>query len=385
MSSALKRSRRFIDARNDWQYQREVAPVNTSGNQFIEGQKSFRQVITAFDNINCHGKYLGDGSLLTNVLGTDVTKLPLAGGTMTGSLTLTAPAKFIGDGSALTGVIATDDTKVLKVGDTMTGSLTLTAPAKFIGDGSLLTNVISTDNTKVLKAGDTMTGSLTLTAPAKFIGDGSLLTNVISTDVTKLPLAGGTMTGNIAFNSASCTILNSTASAIMTLGTGLGSFVMNGTSIQYAQPLVPTASALPSSTTQIGGSATVTGSSLSRSSSGTALSFANVTLTPGVWNIRGHLRIQSAGGNDFDLTKWGNWFNTSVAAPTVAPYNTTTEGEFNISNNPRYSQNTGEKLNSVSFILSLAISTTIYQCAFIQFGGGGTVNAYMSLTYTRVA
>ena len=193
------------------------------------------------------------------------------------------------------------------------------------------------------------------------------------------------MTGNIAFNSASCTILNSTASAIMTLGTGLGSFVMNGTSIQYAQPLVPTASALPSSTTQIGGSATVTGSSLSRSSSGTALSFANVTLTPGVWNIRGHLRIQSAGGNDFDLTKWGNWFNTSVAAPTVAPYNTTTEGEFNISNNPRYSQNTGEKLNSVSFILSLAISTTIYQCAFIQFGGGGTVNAYMSLTYTRVA
>jgi len=348
MSSALKRSRRFIDGRNDWQYQREIAPVNTSGNQFIEGQKSFKQVLTAFDNINCHGKYLGDGSLLTNVLGTDVTKLPLAGGTMTGSLTLTTPAKFI-------------------------------------GDGSLLTNVLSTDNTKVLKAGDTMTGSLTLTAPAKFIGDGSLLTNVISTDVTKLPLAGGTMTGNIAFNNASCSILNNTAGAVMTLGTGLGSFVMNGSSIQYAQPLVPSASALPSSTIQIGGSATVTGSSLNRTTSGVALSFANVTLTAGVWNVRGHLRIQGAGGAEFDITRWGNWFNTSVAIPTIAPYNTTTEGEFNISNNPRYNQNTGEKLNSVSFILSLSTSTTIYQCCYIQFGGGGTVNAYMSLTYTRVA
>ena len=86
MSAALKRNRRFINGIDDWQYQKEKAPVQTSGDQFILGQKSFHDGLTCFANITCHGKYIGDGSLLTNVLGTDVTKLPLAGGTMSGNI-----------------------------------------------------------------------------------------------------------------------------------------------------------------------------------------------------------------------------------------------------------------------------------------------------------
>ena len=133
----------------------------------------------------------GNGSGLTNI--NDITKLPLSGGTLTNSLTITAPGKYIGDGSLLTGVVGTDATKLPLAGGTMTGSLTLTAPAKFIGDGSLLTGVV--DATKLPLSGGTLTNSLTITAPGMYIGDGSLLTGIVASDPTKLPLSGGTMTG----------------------------------------------------------------------------------------------------------------------------------------------------------------------------------------------
>jgi hypothetical protein len=90
----------------------------------------------------------GDGSGLYNL--DDDTKLPKDGsGAMTGQLdaqdiNVALGYKYYGDGSALTGVIGTDSTKVSKAGDTMTGNLTLTAPAKYYGDGSSLTGIVGT-------------------------------------------------------------------------------------------------------------------------------------------------------------------------------------------------------------------------------------------------
>ena len=89
MSSQLGVKRRFIDGRNDWRFQTEKAPVNTSGSQFIQGEKLFNDPITFYNDVICHGKYKGDGSLLTNVSVQDTSKLPLAGGTMTGPIILT--------------------------------------------------------------------------------------------------------------------------------------------------------------------------------------------------------------------------------------------------------------------------------------------------------
>jgi hypothetical protein len=91
MSSQLGVKRRFIDGRNDWRYQTEKAPVNTSGSQFIQGEKLFYDPVTFYNDINCYGKYKGDGSLLTNVIGTDPTKLPLAGDTLVADFTLNTP------------------------------------------------------------------------------------------------------------------------------------------------------------------------------------------------------------------------------------------------------------------------------------------------------
>ncbi|OGR41911.1 MAG: hypothetical protein A2X35_11420 [Elusimicrobia bacterium GWA2_61_42] len=56
-----------------------------------------------------------------------------------------AAGKYFGDGSALTGVVGTDSTKVLKAGDTMSGPLNVTANA-FIYSNAIVTNgiIIST-------------------------------------------------------------------------------------------------------------------------------------------------------------------------------------------------------------------------------------------------
>ena len=160
--------------------------------------------IVSNGNISVNGGYQfsGNGAGLTNI--DDITKLPKAGGTMTGSLTLTAPAKFIGDGSLLSYV--DDTTKLPKAGGTLTGPListsilsngdiTANGGFKFNGNGAGLTDL--DDTTKVPKAGGTMTGSLTLTAPAKYYGDGSQLSGVIGTDSTKVLKAGDTMTGSL--------------------------------------------------------------------------------------------------------------------------------------------------------------------------------------------
>lgn len=86
MSSQLNVKRRFINGRDDWRYEKEKAPVNTEGDQFVLGQKSFYDPVRFYNNVICDGKYEGDGSLLTNVFSNDNTKVPLAGGVMSGTL-----------------------------------------------------------------------------------------------------------------------------------------------------------------------------------------------------------------------------------------------------------------------------------------------------------
>jgi hypothetical protein len=122
-ASQFSVKRRFISGENDWRYQSTKAPVTTSENQFIYGVKQFADPIKALGNVLCSGSYYGDGSHLTNVTGNDPTKLPLTGGTLTGSLTVNAPGIISGNGSGLTGVTATDPSKLPLTGGTLTGSL----------------------------------------------------------------------------------------------------------------------------------------------------------------------------------------------------------------------------------------------------------------------
>jgi len=81
--------RSSINGISDIAYTIQKAPVNTSGDQFIQGVKTFSQSINAFGNILCSGKYYGDGSQLKNLpIVNDPSKLPLAGGTMTGDINM---------------------------------------------------------------------------------------------------------------------------------------------------------------------------------------------------------------------------------------------------------------------------------------------------------
>lgn len=91
--------RRFINGENDWRYQQTKAPVNTSGDQYIYGVKQFAEPIKALNDVLCSGFYYGDGSHLTNVTGTDPTKLPLAGGEMSGPITSASNLDLVAPGN----------------------------------------------------------------------------------------------------------------------------------------------------------------------------------------------------------------------------------------------------------------------------------------------
>ena len=170
-------------------------------------------------------------------IGIDGTKLPLSGGSLTGTLTgtvglfttsLSAPnlsGSFYGDGSRLTGVSGTDNTKLPLVGGVLTGPLTgtvglfttslssLNLSGTHYGDGSRLTGVLGTDNTKLPLAGGVLTGPLTGTVglfttslsssnlSGTHYGDGSKLTGIAS----GLPLGGGTLTGGLTGTTATFT------------------------------------------------------------------------------------------------------------------------------------------------------------------------------------
>jgi len=178
-------------------------------------------------------------------------KLALAGGTMSGALTLAADPVMALQAATKQYTDAADALKVAKAGDTMTGALTLSgAPTadlhastkKYVDDkdAAQATYIDTQDALKVAKAGDTMTGFLTLHADptgalhavTKQYVDSGMGTHTADTSVhltsaqntfldgltvtatevnyiegvtssvqtqldAKLPLAGGTMTGVI--------------------------------------------------------------------------------------------------------------------------------------------------------------------------------------------
>lgn len=194
----------------------------------VNALTGFYQTLTA-SNVICD-YIIGDGSRLTGILAsggysTDIFKLPLSGGVLTGGLTGTnatfntissavISGTYYGDGSNLTGVIAnggygTDISKLPLSGGVLTGGLTGTE-AKF--------NSINTDS---------ITGT--------HYGDGSNLTGVIAnggiaTDPTKLPLSGGIVTGDLTIlggitalsGSTFVNTIFTTTSALSIVNTGLG-------------------------------------------------------------------------------------------------------------------------------------------------------------------
>lgn len=115
------------------------------------------------------------------------TTVHLQGNTTTaGNITVSAPGKFIGDGSLITGVVSTDSTKLPLTGGTLTGNLTVSAPSKYFGDGSALTGVISTDVTKLPLTGGTLTGTLYTNALVNIQCGGSFLGNASKTTLCEL-------------------------------------------------------------------------------------------------------------------------------------------------------------------------------------------------------
>lgn len=130
----------------------ETTSSITGASLYINGEMHGGNVVCD-NNLACGGILSGNGSGLTNITGTDSTKLPLAGGTLTGPLisqaiTVNAGYAISGNGSGLTNI--NDITKLPLSGGTLTNSLTITAPGKFIGDGSLLTGVIAATATNAL-------------------------------------------------------------------------------------------------------------------------------------------------------------------------------------------------------------------------------------------
>jgi len=112
--------------------------------QELDTEKLDKTGGTVSGNLNVTGamsavSLTGDGSGITGVVANG--SVMKSGDTMTGNLNVNANLNvsknitaatgtvtaqtFVGDGSALTGVTGTDNTKVLKAGDTMTGNLTV--------------------------------------------------------------------------------------------------------------------------------------------------------------------------------------------------------------------------------------------------------------------
>lgn len=177
-------------------------------------------------------KYYGDGSALTAVITTDLTKVRLSGDTMTGQLTLlnstltVTGAAFSVTGSTFSisggsvavggltyparlsvtgGILATSS--ITAQGGLYSGSLTLTqavtaSSATFSNSGPANYSIDTASGIKV-NAG-------IVTAPY-FVGDGSQLTNVAGTDSNRVLRAGDTMTGNLLVSGSSITVIASGA------------------------------------------------------------------------------------------------------------------------------------------------------------------------------
>ena len=81
--------RSSVNGISDIAYSIEKSPVYTSTNQFVQGTKTYNAPQKFLSDVLCSGLYYGDGSHLTNLpIINDPSKLPLAGGAMTGPIVM---------------------------------------------------------------------------------------------------------------------------------------------------------------------------------------------------------------------------------------------------------------------------------------------------------
>lgn len=90
--------RSSVNGISDIAYKDEKAPVYTSTDQFVQGTKTYNAPQKFLSNVLCSGYYYGDGSHLTNLpIVNDPSKLPLAGGTMTGNILMSNSTTIVLD------------------------------------------------------------------------------------------------------------------------------------------------------------------------------------------------------------------------------------------------------------------------------------------------
>ncbi len=182
-------------------------------------------------------KYYGDGSSLTAVTTTDISKVRLSGDTMTGQLTLLNSTLTV-TGAAFS---VTGSTFSVFGGSVAVGGLTyparlsvtggITATSSITAQGGLYTTTLNgssaasfqtvtaasatfsnwgPDNYSIYAASGIMVSAGIVNAPY-FVGNGSQLSNVAGTDSTKLFKTGDTMTGNLLVSGSSITVIASGA------------------------------------------------------------------------------------------------------------------------------------------------------------------------------
>jgi len=108
MTTQLTKNRKFVNGTSDLRGigKRDLeTPITIDGDQFVTGSKSFVAPTRFYSDVSAGGLYYGDGSKLVNLpVQMDDTKLPLAGGTLTGPLisnsTTTMNSSVLVDGGA---------------------------------------------------------------------------------------------------------------------------------------------------------------------------------------------------------------------------------------------------------------------------------------------
>jgi microcystin-dependent protein len=177
----------------------------------------------------------------------DSTKLPLAGGTMSGFINLHLDPTLESHPTTKRYVDNRLDSKISTTGGTMTGFLTINDPPQLELHAANKRYVDSVFNTAVAKSGSVMTGLLTLsgdpvqvnhaatkqyvdlTADNKIAANNVLQKQYIdSRDDTRVPLAGGTMTGFLTLSANPTANLHAATKAYV--DTSITSAVDNSTS-----------------------------------------------------------------------------------------------------------------------------------------------------------
>lgn len=92
MTTQLTKNRKFVNGTSDLRGigKRDLeTPLTIDGDQFVTGSKTFVAPTRFYSDISSGGFYYGDGSKLVNLpIINDPSKLPLAGGTMTGPIVM---------------------------------------------------------------------------------------------------------------------------------------------------------------------------------------------------------------------------------------------------------------------------------------------------------